>query len=58
LPGDVSASNRYWAEDIIDPPVGVSSDGQIAESSRPGIGYAVKEDFVQSLTVRSRVFTA
>jgi o-succinylbenzoate synthase len=58
LPGDVSASKRYWAEDIIDPPVEVSSDGQIAESSRPGIGYTVKEDLVESLTVRSRVFTA
>jgi len=58
LPGDVSASRRYWADDIIDPPVEVSSAGQIAERGGPGIGYSVREDFIQSLTVRSKVFTA
>src|SRR5580704_13899998 len=30
LPGDVSASKRYWQEDIIDPEVEVSVDGMIA----------------------------
>jgi len=58
LPGDVSASKRYWSEDIIDPPVEVSADGQIEQSDRPGIGYTVKEDLIESLTVRSQVFTA
>ena len=45
LPGDVSASKRYWAEDIIDPRVEVSSDGQIAEPTGPGIGYASERRF-------------
>ena len=58
LPGDVSASKRYWSEDIIDPPVEVSADGQIEQSDRPGIGYKIKEDLIESLTVRSQVFTA
>ena len=58
LPGDVSASKRYWGEDIIDPPVEVSGDGQIAQSGRAGIGYSVKEDLIERLTVRSQVFTA
>lgn len=58
LPGDVSASKRYWAEDIIDPPVEVSPEGQIKQSDRPGIGYEVKEDLIEQLTVRSQVFTA
>jgi len=58
LPGDVSASKRYWSEDIVDPPVSVSSDGQIAQLHAPGIGYRVKEDLIERLTVRSQVFTA
>jgi O-succinylbenzoate synthase len=57
LPGDVSASKRYWAEDIIDPPVVVSADGQIKQSDQPGIGYNVKEQFIEQFTVRSQVFS-
>ena len=58
LPGDVSASKRYWLEDIIEPPVEVSAEGQIGQSPRAGIGYTVKEDLIERLTVRSQVFTA
>jgi O-succinylbenzoate synthase len=58
LPGDVTASRRYWAEDVIDPPVLVSSDGRIAQSCEPGIGYRVKEPFLESVTVRAQVFGA
>ncbi|HEY2382268.1 MAG TPA: o-succinylbenzoate synthase [Terriglobia bacterium] len=58
LPGDVSASKRYWSEDIVDPPVEVSADGRIAQSDGPGIGYRVKEDLIERLTVRSQVFSA
>ena len=52
LPGDVSASARYWAKDIIEPPVTVSSRGTIPAPSSPGIGYAVDEAHIQALTVR------
>jgi O-succinylbenzoate synthase len=58
LPGDVTASKRYWSDDIIDPPVEVSSDGQITQRDAPGIGYRVKQDLVDHLTVRSQVFSA
>jgi O-succinylbenzoate synthase len=58
LPGDVTASKRYWSEDIIDPPVEVSSDGQITQLDEPGIGYRIKQDLVDRLTVRSQVFSA
>src|SRR4030095_10627177 len=58
LPGDVAASKRYWAEDIIDPPVMVSGDGTIMQSMEPGIGYAVKDSFLESVTVRTQVFGA
>jgi O-succinylbenzoate synthase len=55
LPGDVSASLRYWEEDIIEPPVTVSANGTIKVSSAPGIGYAVNVKRIESLTVRQEV---
>jgi len=52
LPGDVSASERYWSEDIIDPPVTVSREGTIKAPTGHGIGFAVNEARVEALTVR------
>jgi o-succinylbenzoate synthase len=52
LPGDVSASKRYWKEDIIDPEVTVSPQGTIAITNEPGTGYKIKEDLIEKLTVR------
>lgn len=52
LPGDVSASARYWEEDIIEPPVTVSSRGTIAVPGGPGIGYEVNEHRLESLVTR------
>jgi O-succinylbenzoate synthase len=52
LPGDVSASERYWKEDIIDPPVTVSSTGTITAPDRPGIGFEVNLARIEKLTVR------
>jgi O-succinylbenzoate synthase len=52
LPGDVSASKRYWAEDIIEPEVTVSAAGEIAISGAPGRGFEVRTDLVERLTVR------
>ncbi|HXZ81960.1 MAG TPA: o-succinylbenzoate synthase [Terriglobales bacterium] len=52
LPGDVSASRRYWEEDIIDPAVEVSPQGTIHVSERPGRGYEVKLDLIERLTTR------
>ena len=52
LPGDVSASKRYWKEDIIDPEVQVSPQGMITISDQPGTSYRVKEDLIEKLTVR------
>lgn len=58
LPGDVSASKRYWKEDIIDPEVTVSAQGTIAISDEPGTGYRLKEDLIEKLTVRKETLTA
>jgi O-succinylbenzoate synthase len=58
LPGDVSASKRYWKEDIIDPEVQVSPQGTIAISEQPGTGYRIKEDLIEKLTVRKETVRA
>jgi o-succinylbenzoate synthase len=55
LPGDVSASKRYWKEDIIEPEVEVSRDGLIAVRDDPGTGYRVREDLIEKLTVKKEV---
>jgi o-succinylbenzoate synthase len=58
LPGDVSASKRYWKEDIIDPEVEVSPQGMIAISDQPGTGYCVKRELIEKLTVRKETLRA
>jgi O-succinylbenzoate synthase len=58
LPGDVSASKRYWKEDIIEPEVEVSSSGMISISNAPGTGYRVREDLIEKLTVRKETLSA
>ena len=55
LPGDVSASRRYWAEDIIDPEVEVTPQGTIRVPTAPGIGYQPRLDRIESLTQRREV---
>lgn len=58
LPGDVSASARYWTEDIIEPEVTVTSEGEIMISDAPGRGYEVRTDLVEKLTVRKEEIRA
>jgi O-succinylbenzoate synthase len=52
LPGDVSASARYWHEDIIEPPVTVTPRGTILAPEAPGIGYQINLARVEALTTR------
>jgi O-succinylbenzoate synthase len=58
LPGDVSASARYWAEDIIEPEVTVSARGEIEVPRGIGCGFTVLRDRIESLTVRRRTLRA
>jgi O-succinylbenzoate synthase len=58
LPGDVSASARYWAEDIIEPEVTVSAKGEIAVQNGVGSGFAVRRDRIEKLTVRKQTIRA
>jgi o-succinylbenzoate synthase len=57
LPGDISASARYWTEDIIDPAVTVSSSGTITAPEGTGIGFAVNRTRIDRLTVRMETIT-
>jgi len=57
LPGDVSASKRYWKEDIIEPEVEVSRDGLIAVRNEPGTAYRVREDLIEKLTVKKETIS-
>ncbi len=56
LPGDVSASKRYYAEDTIRPPVVVSPQGTIRVPEAPGIGYQPDWDLIGRATVRRQEF--
>jgi o-succinylbenzoate synthase len=52
LPGDVSASRRYWEEDIVDPPITVTAQGTIRAPAGPGMGYHVNAHRLDQNTVR------
>ncbi len=56
MPGDVSASQRYWDEDIIEPEVKVTPRGTIRVPTAPGIGYKVRRERIETLTVRQQTF--
>jgi O-succinylbenzoate synthase len=55
LPGDLSASRRYWTEDIIEPEVEVTAQGTIRVPTAPGIGYAPRLDRIEALTQQREV---
>ncbi len=51
LPGDISGSDRYWQEDIIEPPVVARADGTIAVPTAVGLGHEVVLERVERRTV-------
>lgn len=57
LPGDISASRRYWERDIVDPEFEVH-DGQMAVPDGVGIGVEVDVERIEALTVRRADFSA
>jgi O-succinylbenzoate synthase len=58
LPGDVSASARYWVEDVIEPEVTVTPQGTIRVPQSTGLGYHVRRDLIERLTVDKQDFRA
>jgi O-succinylbenzoate synthase len=57
LPGDVSASKRYWKRDIIDPAVETTPQGTIAIRDEVGFGYGIDHDYLRSITTREESVT-
>jgi O-succinylbenzoate synthase len=56
LPGDTSASGRYYREDITDP--FVMEDGRLAVPQGPGLGVQPRPDVLESVTTRREELTA
>jgi o-succinylbenzoate synthase len=55
LPGDVTASCRYWLEDVIDPEVVVTPQGTIKVPDAPGIGYTPRIVRIEAITARKEI---
>ncbi len=56
LPGDTSASSRYWHRDVIDPAVTIDREGFAAIPEKPGIGYEVNTEYMESLVQQKEIF--
>ncbi len=56
LPGDISASRRYWARDVTTP-FEVAADGTVGVPTGPGIGVPIDEGFLDAITIERQVFT-
>ncbi len=57
LPGDISASRRYWDEDLVTPEWEVAADGTITPPSSPGIGVTPRLDRISAETTRHEIIT-
>jgi O-succinylbenzoate synthase len=55
LPGDISASSRYFERDLISPEVTVASDGTVTVPDGAGLGFAVDSSFIERHT-ETRVY--
>ena len=55
LPGDISASRRYWEQDIVSPEFTVE-DGHMAVPTGPGIGVELDMERIEALTTRKVSF--
>jgi O-succinylbenzoate synthase len=56
IPGDVSAGDRYYAEDIVRPAIALSPDGTIPVPEGPGIGAEIHGERLDRYTRRRKVF--
>jgi O-succinylbenzoate synthase len=56
LPGDISASKRYYKEDIVEPEFGVNKDGTMDVPTKPGIGVEVNMKKLEKVTVKKAVY--
>lgn len=57
LPGDISASSRFYARDIVTDPITVE-DGFVAVPTQPGLGFELDHEFLDAVTTRATVLPA
>ena len=57
-PADLSASDRYWDRDVIDPPFTLESDGTLLVPRRAGLGVDVDERFLDGIREDHRILEA
>jgi O-succinylbenzoate synthase len=58
LPGDISASKRYYKEDIVEPEFIVNKDGTMDVPTKPGIGVEVNIEKLKKVTVNKKEYKA
>lgn len=58
LPGDISASKRYFKNDIVEPEFVINKDGAMDVPSKPGIGVEVNLEKLEKVTLRKQNFSA
>jgi O-succinylbenzoate synthase len=58
LPGDISASSRYYREDIAEPNFEINPDSTITVPTAPGIGIEVRPDRLAKYRRRYAAFDA
>ena len=57
LPGDISASDRYYVEDITHELFSLNPDSTITVPNRPGLGISIDQKAREKATLRSEVFS-
>ena len=58
LPGDISASNRYFAEDIVAQPFALNPNSTLSVPTGPGLGIQVVESLLERYTIRKQSYQA
>ena len=56
LPGDISASARYYAEDLITQPFVLNPDSTLSVPTGPGLGVTVRPEVLEKVTLRQQAF--
>ena len=56
LPGDISASARYYPEDVVDPPFVLNPDSTLSVPTGPGLGVQVRQAVIERLALRSQTY--
>jgi o-succinylbenzoate synthase len=57
LPGDISASARYFPEDVVDPAFVLNPDSTLSVPTGPGLGVNVRPDVIARLTLHQQTYT-